>query len=99
MDLYGTVETISVSSRRKNSEVIEGNIHETCDADSEIDGEEKKPPRIMTGFDERHGKEIELSERNTRAKRMSGFNNGIVLSSHSLVPGKIFEVSFSTSGV
>ena len=45
-------------------------------------------------FDDKHyGKHIELSNDNLTAKRISGFNNGLIVSSQVLKKGQLFQVS------
>jgi len=94
VDLFGTVETISVSSRRKSIDTNEVKPQQETSylGWDDREEEEKKPSRSIS-FDERHGKQIELSELKQTAKRKSGFNHGIAISNHSLIPGKLFQVT------
>ncbi|KAK7792172.1 hypothetical protein R5R35_005131 [Gryllus longicercus] len=50
------------------------------------------PPRIAFEFHENHGRNVQLGENRTTAKRIASYNQGLVMSSHPLPRDHIFQV-------
>lgn len=50
------------------------------------------PPRIAFEFHENHGRNVQLGENRTTAKRIASYNQGLVMSSHPLPRDHLFQV-------
>uniref|UniRef100_A0A674CRD5 Neuralized-like protein 4 n=1 Tax=Salmo trutta TaxID=8032 RepID=A0A674CRD5_SALTR len=93
LDLYGRVTAVSIvsSSVLEDAESIKA---PSLSSDSCSDGEEEinnAPPHLVMAFLENHGKNIQLSNQNLTAARVSSYNQGLLVTAQPLPRQQLFQ--------
>uniref|UniRef100_A0AAZ3R142 Neuralized-like protein 4 n=1 Tax=Oncorhynchus tshawytscha TaxID=74940 RepID=A0AAZ3R142_ONCTS len=92
LDLYGRVTAVSIvsSSVLEDAESIKA---PSLSSDSCSDGEEDTlVPNTVMAFLENHGKNIQLSNQNLTAARVSSYNQGLLVTAQPLPRQQLFQV-------
>uniref|UniRef100_A0A8C7F8E1 Neuralized-like protein 4 n=1 Tax=Oncorhynchus kisutch TaxID=8019 RepID=A0A8C7F8E1_ONCKI len=92
LDLYGRVTAVSIvsSSVLEDAESIKA---PSLSSDSCSDGEEDTlVPNTIMAFLENHGKNIQLSNQNLTAARVSSYNQGLLVTAQPLPRQQLFQV-------
>jgi len=86
LDIFGSTESVLITSNSRNT-LTPTPVEPVATMNSAY-----APSTSDIKFHEKHGQNIELLDGSSRAKRVSGYGYGILISSQHVTRGQIFQV-------